>query len=221
MRFGKVRGIVALITAAILLTGCNAVKHETESRTVHLTLKVPTLTHQTPADPDISSAAGFLEKMAAAYRKEHPNVTIDTVVFALTDEDAYITDCFDTEDAADILYEGYFNMAGYVHTGRVVPLDDIISDSVKEDIPDSMWTMSRTNGKTYMMPFTSNQNILAYNKDMFRQAGLDSYVSHEPVIQNWTLEEWEKILDALVANRSVSSFPMMMYGKMNRGIPIS
>ena len=80
MRFGKVRGIVALITAAILLTGCNAVKHETESRTVHLTLKVPTLTHQTPADPDISSAAGFLEKMAAAYRKEHPNVTIDTVV---------------------------------------------------------------------------------------------------------------------------------------------
>ena len=106
MRFGKVRGIVALITAAILLTGCNAVKHETESRTVHLTLKVPTLTHQTPADPDISSAAGFLEKMAAAYRKEHPNVTIDTVVFALTDEDAYITDCFDTEDAADILYEG-------------------------------------------------------------------------------------------------------------------
>ncbi|MFR2691575.1 MAG: hypothetical protein ACLTBV_11040 [Enterocloster bolteae] len=93
--------------------------------------------------------------MAAAYRKEHPNVTIDTVVFALTDEDAYITDCFDTEDAADILYEGYFNMAGYVHTGRVVPLDDIISDSVKEDIPDSMWTMSRTNGKTYMMPFTS------------------------------------------------------------------
>ena len=76
MRFGKVRVIVALITAAILLTGCNAVKHETESRTVHLTLKVPTLTHQTPADPDISSAAGFLEKMAAAYRKEHPNVTI-------------------------------------------------------------------------------------------------------------------------------------------------
>lgn len=217
MRLGKARSIISFIMAVSLLTGCNAVKNETESQTVHLTLKVPTLTHHTPAEPDISSASEFLEKMAAAYTKEHENVKIDIVVFALTEEDAYITDCFDTENAVDILYEGYFNMAGYVHTGRVVPLDDIISDAIKEDISDFMWAMSQTNGKTYMMPFTSDQNIIAYNKDLFRQAGLESYVSDEPVIQNWTLEEWEEILDTLAANRPAGSFPMMMYAKNEQG----
>lgn len=217
MRLRRISAIIGLFVGLCVLAGCNAIKNEAGNQAVHLTLKVPTLSHQTPADPDISSAAEFLEKMAAGYMEEHKNVKIDTVVFALTDEDAYITDCFDTEDAVDILYEGYFNMAGYVHTGRVVPLDDIISDTVREDISDSMWAMSRTNGKTYMMPFASDQNILAYNKDMFLQAGLDSYVSDEDVIQNWTLEEWEEILNTLTANRSDRSFPMMMYAKNEQG----
>ena len=35
---------------------------------------------------------------------------------------------FDTEDATDILFEGYFNMAGYIHTGRVIPLDSLITE---------------------------------------------------------------------------------------------
>lgn len=210
-------GMISLLTVICLLAGCGAVKNEVKDPSVHLTLKVPTLSHQTPADPDISNASEFLEKIAAGYMAEHTNVKIDTVVFALTDEDAYITDCFDTENAVDILYEGYFNMAGYVHTGRVVPLDDIIYSAVEEDISDSMWAMSRTDGKTYMMPFTSTQNVLAYNKDLFRQAGLDAYVSEEPTIQNWTLEEWEDILNALAAGHSESTFPMMMYAKNEQG----
>ena len=106
MRLRKMRGMVSLLIAVCLLAGCGATKNEMERQAVHLTLKVPTLTHQTPADPEISNASEFLEKMAAGYMAEHANVKIDTVVFALTDEDAYVTDCFDTENAADILYEG-------------------------------------------------------------------------------------------------------------------
>lgn len=217
MKTGKSYCIVGLVIFLILLTGCSAKERMSQDQKVHLTLKVPTLSHVTPADPEISNAADFLEKMTADYMAKHPNVTIDIVIFSLTDEDTYITDCFDTENAADILYEGFFNMAGYVHTGRVVPLDDIISASLEDDISDSMWAMSRTNGKTYMMPFTSTQNILVYNREIFRQAGLDSYISDDNTIQNWTLEDWETILDTLAGNRSESSFPMMMYAKNEQG----
>lgn len=217
MKAGKICSIISMAVIFCLMAGCSPKPEEGQNQTVHLTLKVPSLTHMTPADPDISSAAEFLDKMAADYMEKHTNVKIDTVVFALTDEDAYLTDCFDTEDAADILYEGYFNMAGYVHTGRVVPLDDIISDNMREDLCESMLAKGQSDGKTYIIPFTSLQNILIYNKDMFRQAGLDAYVEDENKIQSWTLEEWEEILNALAAGRSESSFPMMMYAKNEQG----
>ena len=65
--------------------------------------------------------------------------------FDYVDEIRAITESFDTEDATDILYEGYFNMASYSHTGRVVPLDDIISDDLLNDIDDASRTMSMVN----------------------------------------------------------------------------
>lgn len=215
MSVKKMGGLVlTLALVCALFSGCSPKEADKE---MHLTLKVPVLSQTSPVDPGIDSAGAFLEKAADAYMKEHPQVKIDVVVFGLTEEDASITDCFDTEDAADILYEGYFNMAGYVHTGRVVPLDDIISQALREDIPDTLWTMSQTDGKTYMMPFLSLENILSYNKALFRQSGLDAYIAEDNRIQSWTLEEWENILDTLAANRPESTFPMMMYAKNDQG----
>lgn len=206
--------VFTLIFFCMLFTGCDLKKQEPD---VYLSLKVPMLTQRAISDPEIESAGEFLEKAAEAYMEEHENVTIDITVFSLTEEEASITDCFDTEDAADILYEGYFNMAGYVHTGRVVPLDDIITENIKSDIPDSLWNMSKVNGKTYMMPYLSLQNIIVYNKALFRQAGLDQFVSDQPEIQSWKLEEWEEILDTLAKNRPDSVFPMIMFAKNEQG----
>lgn len=200
----------------IIISACIGCSQRQEPD-VHLTLKVPLLTQRSIADPEIESAGEFLEKAANDYMEKHDNVTIDIIVFSLPEEDANIKECFDTENATDILYEGYFNMAGYVHTGRVVPLDDIISDSIKSDIPDTLWNMSMINGKTYMMPYLSLENVLVYNKDLFRQAGLNKYISNKPEIQSWKLEEWEEILNTLAEKRPDNVFPMMMYAKNEQG----
>ncbi|MCM1553111.1 MAG: extracellular solute-binding protein, partial [Butyrivibrio sp.] len=103
------------------------------------------------------------------------------------------------------------------HTGRVVPLDDIISDELRADIDDASWAMSMANGKTYMMPFLSMQNILIYNKELFQICGLDQYIPDEVMIQDWTMEEWTDILDTLAAKLPEQTYPMMMYGKNNQG----
>ncbi|MCM1101789.1 MAG: extracellular solute-binding protein [Acetatifactor muris] len=208
--------ILALTLCCGLFTGCNSPKAKED---VTLIIKVPSLVMNSVSNPEITDSGVFLqqagEEFAAQYDKA--NVTIRVESFDYVDEVAAITDSFDTEDAADILYEGYFNMASYLHTGRVVPLDDIISDEIRNDIDDASWEMSTAGGKTYMMPFLSMQNILIYNKTLFLDCGLDRYVADTVTIQNWTVEEWTDILDTLAAKLPERTYPLMMYGKNNQG----
>ncbi|MCM1156903.1 MAG: extracellular solute-binding protein [Bacteroidales bacterium] len=211
------RKIIAVMSALILcgslLAGCAGKKEIT------LIIKVPDLAMNSVSNPDISVAGTFLqqagEEFAAQYKEADVAIRVEN--FAYVDEVKAITDSFDTEDAPDVLYEGYFNMASYLHTGKVVPLDDIISDELRSDIDNASWAMSMADGKTYMMPFLSMQNILIYNKKLFRDCGLDKYVTDEQTIQNWTMEEWTDILDTLASKLPQQTYPLMMYSKNNQG----
>lgn len=173
----------AMLGLGLLLSGC------TKQEEVTITVKVPVLSMNSVTDPDIGCADEFLKKAAEAFEAQNEGVTVRVVTFEQTKEDDAVTDCFDTEDAADMLYEGYFNMSTYIYTGRMVPLDDIISDKIRNDIDSSLWDMSQADGKTYMMPYLSLQNTYVYNKELFREAGLEKYLTDEDVIQNWTLDE--------------------------------
>lgn len=208
-------GLILLMVMGSL-AGCT--DKETERKQVTLTIKAPPLTVAN-ADTDLTDAYDVLVQAGKDFAAQYTDaeVTFKVIKFAYTEEDEYITDCFDTEDAADILFEGYFNMAGYIHTGRVVPLDDIITKEMKADIDSKIWDLSQLNGKTYMLPYYSLQNTLCFNKELFRQCGLDAYVGEEGQIQSWTLQEWETILSTLAAKLPEMSYPMMMYGKNDQG----
>ena len=186
---------------------------------ISITIKTPVLQMTSYKDKSIKDTYSFMKKAATAFESQYKeeNVKINVVQFEKADEDEQIIGCFDTENATDILYEEYFNMSTYVHTGKVVPLDDIISQEIRNDISSSYWDISKLNGKTYMMPFLGMQNTLCYNKDLFKQVGLGKYVSDDDVIQNWSLEDWETILKTLQKKLSENVYPMLMYGKNEMG----
>ena len=201
----------AMLVMGLLLFGC-AKKEE-----VSITVKVPVLAMDTVADSDIKSADEFLKKAAEAFEAQNEGVTVRVMTFEQTKEDEAVADCFDTDEAADVLYEGYFNMATYIYTGRMVPLDDMITDEIRNDIDSSLWDMSQVGEKTYMIPFLSLQNTYVYNKELFREAGLEKYLTDEDVIQNWSLDEWEEILAALEEKLPENVYVMPMYAKNNQG----
>lgn len=212
-----------ILAAALLLiilpgslSGCTS--KETMKKQVTLTIKLPPLTVAN-AETDITDAYDVMVQAGEEFADQYTDadVTLNVVKFAYTDEDEYITGCFDTEDAADVLFEGYFNMAGYIHTGRVVPIDEIITEKIINDIVPSDWEMSQVNGKTYMLPYYSLQNTLIYNKKLFRQCGLEEYIGEDGEIQTWSLEDWETILSTLAGNLPEMSYPMLMYAKNDQG----
>jgi multiple sugar transport system substrate-binding protein len=214
----KLLKVFTLMLFCLMFTGCGGSK-SAEKPEVTLNIKTPSLTMTTAADADISIAKDFLEKAAADFAAQYTDakVTINLVEFAQENENDAVSGTFGTEDAPDVLYEGYFNMATYIHSGYVVPLDDIISDELKADISQSWWESSQLNGKTYMMPYLGLENTLCYNKQMFINAGLERFVTDENVVVSWTIDEWNEILAALKSTLPPTSYAMMMYAGDNQG----
>ena len=212
---------VILLTAAMCmgtLAGCGFGKTE-KKEDVTLIIKAPPLAMNAVANREMDVAEDFLQAAGEAFaaQYEDANVTIKVQTFEYVNEIQAVSDKFGTDDAADILYEGYFNMASYLHSGRVVPLDDIISDELRADVDDALWNMSMADGKTYMMPYLSMQNVLIYNKSLFAACGLEEYANADRAIQTWSMEEWNTILDQLAENLPDGCYPMLMYGKNNQG----
>lgn len=217
----KKKLLVILLTAAMCmgtLAGCGFGKTE-KKEDITLIIKAPPLAMNAVANPEMDVAEDFLQAAGEAFARQYEdaNVTIKVQTFEYVNEIQAVSDKFDTDDAADILYEGYFNMASYLHSGRVVPLDDIISDELRADVDDALWNMSIADGKTYMMPYLSMQNVLIYNKSLFAACGLEEYANADRAIQTWSMEEWNMILDQLAGNLPDGCYPMLMYGKNNQG----
>ena len=146
----KAKRIIFIALCAVLagglLPGCGAKKKD-----ITLVLKAPTLSFAENAlGTDIQSANDFLQAAGDAFAAQYKdaNVTVKVVEYENTEETAYVDDCFDTEDAVDVLYNDFFTIEAHVHTGKVVPLDDIISDDLKADIADTFWDQGQINGKT-------------------------------------------------------------------------
>ncbi len=210
--------ILAGAMAVSLLSGCGGAA-ATAKKEVTITVKVPALTMSAVADPEITIAYEFLTKAAEDFHTQYQdaNVTVNVIEFAQEDETKAIPDTLGTDQAPDVVYAGYFNISIYIHTGYVVPVDDIITDEIRSDIDQSWWDSSSLNGKTYMLPFLGLENVLSYNKKMFLDAGLEKYVSDNGEVQNWSVDEWNEILTALRASLPAEAYPMMMYAGDNQG----
>jgi len=63
----------------------------------------------------------------------------------------------------------------------LLPLDDIIDSELRNDIQQPLWNAYLVDNKTYAIPTSAATMMLWYNKDLFKQAGLDP--SEPP--RNW------------------------------------
>ncbi len=207
---------IALAASMAFMPGCSSPQNNGEK--VNLLFKVPRTGHDVVFDDSITQIDQVIRKMADEFvaRYDKADVEIEVEVFEQNQYDDAIANSFDTEHSPDLLYGDYFNMSTYIHSGRVVPLDDVVSIAVRDDVYDYLWDISTIDGRIYMMPYLARQNILAYNKALFEQAGLKDFIKDDE-ISSWSLSEWTYILDTLAANLPEGYYPMMMYAFSSQG----
>lgn len=198
-----------------VLTACGSTTPQNNDVTI--TVKTPIIRLSPDFDSDVESTYDFLLKAASAFEEEHADdgITVDVLQFDATNQASAFDS--DTEAAADVLYGDFFNIESYVYTGRTVPLDDIITDEIRADISDTFWSMCTMEGKTYMLPFLYRQNVLGFNKELFRECGLEKYCGSSDAVQTWTLDEWDEVLKTLKEGLPENKYAMMLYAGSNQG----
>ncbi len=212
-------GTTALaVGGSVLLPGCSdGFGVEGDGAATRLLVKVPRTGHDVVFDEYISEVSQVIETMARAFEAQSSAaVHVEVEVFEQNQYEEAIVGSFDGEHAVDLLYGDYFNMSTYIHSGHVVPLDDIVDAGIRDDIPNLFWNLSTVEGKVYMMPYLARQNVLAYSKNLFRRAGLEKFI-RDGEIQSWSVGEWEEILDTLARELPEDVFPMMMYAGSSQG----
>ncbi|MDJ1651443.1 MULTISPECIES: ABC transporter substrate-binding protein [Gordonibacter] len=217
---------VAVLTSGAL-TGCvggggagGAGDGTAGKKQVTINVKCPPVTMAYDADHpdaevfDLFQEAG--ERFAATY--ENYDVSFNYTKFQYVDEKTQVIDKFGTPEAADVLFAGSFNLPTYIREGRVAALDDVIDAELRADIDDAIWQQCSVDGVTYTMPLYQLQNTLMVNGELMRAAGLDRFIPAEGEIAQWSIDEFNEILNALKASMAQGgTFPLAFYAANNQG----
>jgi raffinose/stachyose/melibiose transport system substrate-binding protein len=121
---------------------------------------------------EIPGIEDWMARSIAAYQKQYPNISVKTVIQAT---DTYVT----TQKTACKSGTGpdiWYNWAGtyslsLAWLGCVVPNEDVLSKDDLDGVPSIEGT--RWGGKTWIHPYELKVFPIVYNKDLFKQAGLD------------------------------------------------
>jgi multiple sugar transport system substrate-binding protein len=159
------------------------------------------------------------EKFTAQYDKYDAKVNVEVIAGDQRDELLNVNLSGGTPP--DVFFESVFAMGDYAHRGALLPLTDIVDDAARSDIAEGYWENVTFGDDVYFYPFAHNPGTFAYNADMFKAAGLESFIGGETDIKTWTLAEYEQILEGLKNNlpkdQYSNAYPMALYALNNQG----
>ena len=165
-------GLAVVLAAATMLTGCSKDDKKAEGDgPLHLTFYYPVNVG--------GDAAKLMEDLCAQYNEANPDVVVEPVYTGNYDDTVTkIQTAIQGGTPPDVfvsLATQRFTMAS---TGMAMPLDDLIAadedgeEYINDFLPGFMED-SYVDGKIYSIPFQRSTEIMYYNKDLFRAAGLD------------------------------------------------
>ncbi|HEY5584747.1 MAG TPA: extracellular solute-binding protein [Ruminiclostridium sp.] len=170
-------------------------------------------------DPTVAGAnyGDFYKFAGKDFVKENSNVTVNVESVPGADRDAKLSIAIQSHTQPDIYVGADFTMFDYVHNGLIVPLNDVITDADKQDIPASIWDGVTANGNIYMFPYYTETGHMALNVDLFKQAGAEALIPKggANTIVRWTPDEFK---DALRAVKKLDGvYPFAFYCGSTQG----
>lgn len=117
-----------------------------------------------------------------------------------------------TNSLPDVITLDGPNTAAYAHSKVIAPLDDYLKDADMDDVLDSIIQQGTYDGKMYAFGFSESNVGVYYNKDMFKEAGIND--EDLPTLDNpWTWSEFENISKKLVDKFKTPAIDMQLASK--------
>ncbi|MGE5609291.1 MAG: ABC transporter substrate-binding protein, partial [Bacillota bacterium] len=115
----------------------------------------------------------FFTEVEQALVKEHPNIRLEIIDADWNTFHSRIPIWVSGRQEPDVYLCSPSDLAALVDIGAMMPLDSLVDTELKQDIPAGAWQDVKYKDKIYAIPAAVAPFVLWYNKDIFRQAGLD------------------------------------------------
>ncbi len=163
--------------------------------------------------------AAAIEKVVKAFEASHPNIRVNPVFTRnnLSTSQKFFT-AVAAETPPDVVFVDGPQVAPWAEWGALEPLDDRLARAGvrAEDYFEPCWRQCEYKGKVWALTYCADPNFgFVWNKDRFRQAGLD------PEAPPRTIEELDAAAEALTARtasgdlESIGFIPWAQYGPAN------
>ncbi len=130
-----------------------------------------------------------LDKAVALFEETHPNIKVIRLNMAAGGMDPQkLMTSIAGGVPPDVIFQDRFTIGDWASRGAFRPLDDLIQrEGVKpSDFYPACWDEATYEGKVYAIPYSTDDRVLYWNKDVFRAAGLDP----EKPPKTWSELEW-------------------------------
>lgn len=196
---------MSLLMMALMLAACGAKTEDPKPAAAPQTTPAPAETKAPASGPkvelvhwvfpllgDAEEEKKFYEDLTKKFSAENPNITVRVEVLPWTGRQQKMLTELAAGAGPDIAYLNPDILATFQSMGILHELDAYLPADVKADYqPHTLETVKGPDGKIYAMPILQSVVTYFYNKDLFRQAGLD------PEKPPTTWDEFEKALVAL------------------------
>lgn len=132
----------------------------------------------------------FREAMNA-FVAENPEYVPNFEIFPGADRAQKLALAKQSNTLPTLMFAASFTMLDQAHQGGIVPITEVM-EPIASDYSQSIHDATIINGESYMFPIYQSPFVLFYNADMFREAGLEKFVTESADIPaEWTLDELE------------------------------
>ena len=156
----------------------------------------------------------FFNFVKAEFEEKYPNIKVNPVLIDGSQRAEKLAIAIQSGTLPNMYYESDFALSDYVHEGLMVPLDDIVTDEDRADIPAAVWDSLELGGETYIFPFSAEIGMLGINVSIFKEAGAEEYLP-EGEIGEWTPEEFKAALEAVKGVENV--YPFAVFANSQQG----
>jgi multiple sugar transport system substrate-binding protein len=127
-------------------------------------------------------------ELATKFQAANPGITVKIEVTVSNGLPERVLTALRSGSSPDVIEVQHGWVNGYAQNDLVLPLDDVLKD--KEDYQKSAIGYVTWNGKAWAIPYRIETHGIIYNKDHFREAGLDP---------DKPLETWDDLMAAAKA----------------------
>lgn len=194
--------LISLLLAFCLLMSISVVAFADDQKEVSTAIWCDTV----PLEPALVAAAD-------AFMADYPNYKVTVECFPGPERPAKLALAKEGNTLPSLFLCAFFSVADEVHQGAILPVTDVIEEHYS-DVDASTMDLVTIGDDYYMVPiFTSAQGML-YNADIFKDAGLEEYISDSPnEIAKWTLNDLDTVILPTLKEyyNGSSDYPLAIY----------